>query len=173
MLTIAFDLKIHRSEQVAFPEFTKAVSTALSKVDTSTVRLATTEAGLIPLTIEGPSLDAYGWNDYSIARSGGSTLEARLMEFSPNLIIMHGLPPSGTVSYSCTKNYFTPEWNAMTGVIANYASRNDFELLRSTLTARCDAWTIYISKVTSSAIRRQLSQFVIQGVELISGRFNQ
>jgi hypothetical protein len=170
ILTVGFQFQIHRNEQVNFPEFTKSVSSALSSVDTSSVKLATTEAGLIPLTITGESLDAYGWNDYSIAKSDGKNLLPRLEQFSPNLIMMHGLPPKGTVPYSCKVNYFTKKWNLMTRTISNYALTHKFKLFRSILTAPCDAWSVYVSQFTSRSIRNALEIFKVQGKELVSSR---
>ena len=161
-------IHIHKNDYVAFPEFIQSVSSALSKIDTTAIRLATTEAGLIPLTITGESLDLYGWNDYAIAASDGKNLMSRLTQFSPNMIIVHGLPPTELVKYSCEKNYFTVKWNLMTEQIGKYASSHELKLYRSTLVSPCDAWSIYLSKSVTNGMRDALSSYKLTGTELVS-----
>jgi|GEM_PF-6378957 len=158
---------VHKNEFVQFPDFTKSLSSSLARVNTSNIRLATTEAGLIPLSVTGRSLDAYGWNDYAIARSDGSALSARLLKFSPNLIILHGLPPSKTVSYSCAINYFTPKWNIMSRTIVAYVDTHHLVLFRSILTGRCDAWSIYIASSLPADVQKAIKTFRINGRDLV------
>jgi len=160
-------ISIHKNEAVVFPEFTQVVAEALSKTNTESVRLATTEAGLIPLTIRGMALDTYGWNDYSIATTGGATLKNRLESFAPNIIVMHGLPVSVTFESNCAVNYFTSEWNSMITVLVDYADQNNMVLFRSTLVSPCDAWSIFLGKGTTVGVQDALSNYSLTGTELV------
>lgn len=85
-------------------------------------RLATSEAGLLPLYSEWPTLDTWGLNDKRIARAGIVTSD-QLAEFDPDLIVFHAyFSPiaSGSGGY--------PGWSDMVRVLHDYAERHDYLL---------------------------------------------
>jgi len=100
------------------------------------VRLATSEAGLVPLSINGPALDTYGFNNYAIASTKGGELSAELDRLKPNVIIVNGKAPEEVVENyqdaSCVNrdltSYSGEQWVEMTEVLVQYAGANDMEL---------------------------------------------
>jgi len=170
--SFCFDLRQHQNERVNFPIFTQRVANVLESANTKAVRLATTEAGLIPLSINGEALDTYGWNDYQIAVTDGLALISRLVSFNPNLIIVHGVPVTDTVNTDCQINYFTTKWNSMTNTLVGYANSHHMALLRSTLTAPCDAWTIFVNRDLPPEIVKALKLYQLSGQEVNITKYN-
>lgn len=153
--------------------FHSTVYRALQEVDTSGVRLATTEAGLIPLAITGTALDTWGHNNRSIAKSHGVSLEAELASFAPNMIVIHGPPPSETEPGKCGPEAgtapvspFDPEWTAMVTKLESYALSNRFELLRSNETAPCDAWSVFVAPDLDLQVTQALNSYQMSGLDL-------
>lgn len=93
----------------------------LSKYKDSGYRLATSEAGLLPLYSQWISLDTWGLNDQWIAHHGIITKEY-LEEFDPHIIMFHA--------------YFSPiasagvqdDWYEMVMVLKNYAESHGYIL---------------------------------------------
>lgn len=125
---------------------------ALRKVDTANLKLATTEAGLIPLAFSGRVLDLYGHNHKGIARNHQS-LNMILTDFSPDIVIVHGPSPKSLPQIGCSTPSFSPDWVAMTDLTYAYAERNDLSLFRVDMTGDCDAWVIYLKDSVSQEIR--------------------
>ncbi|MGP1667154.1 MAG: hypothetical protein ACTS5I_14875, partial [Rhodanobacter sp.] len=155
-----------------FP-FHETVASALNATDTSSVRLATTEAGLIPLAISGHSLDAYGLNNYAIAASGGDRLPDELNSFRPNLMAIHGPPPPGADAVDCrAERYgsssapFKKDWSRMTATLYSYARAHDMVLLRASETSPCNVWSIWISADLDAGVRAALIQLPMPGHDL-------
>jgi arabinofuranosyltransferase len=101
-----------------------AVAVMLSNYKDTGLRLATSEAGLLPLYSQLRSLDTWGLNDQWIAHHGKIT-EAYLINFDPHIIMFHA--------------YFSPiassnrldEWNEMVMILNNYAKKNGYILAAS------------------------------------------
>lgn len=157
-----------------FP-FHAAVSRALSGVDTSYVRLASTEAGLIPLAVQGPALDPWGHNNRRIAETGGAALSDELASFAPTMIVTHGRTPDSVASSSCADvprgvafGPFSAEWLSMVDVLHTYANSRGMTLIRSTETDACEAWSIYVSDDVGDDVRQALRSYQIDGIDLVS-----
>ena len=147
--------------------FHTAVAASLREIDTSGVRLATTEAGLIPLTIRGHVLDTFGHNNRNIAESSGASLEVTLKEFQPNIIILHGMTPPGLDQTGCEIAPFSPAWKNMIVTLYRFADANGLDLLRSTATGLCDTWTVFVRQDVSDSVRSSLLAYTMVGEELI------
>jgi len=101
-----------------------AVAVMLSEYQDSELRIATSEAGLLPLYSELKSLDTWGLNDKWIAHNGGISDEY-LEGFDPHIIMFHA--------------YFSPiassgkndAWDVMTVKLRNYAEKNGYILAAS------------------------------------------
>jgi hypothetical protein len=160
----------HMPGNVYFPSpFATAVVTALASEDTSHVRLATTEAGVIPLSLDsgGLALDTWGLNDRSIADSGGDTLGDRLREFKPNIIIVHGYRPPNSLNQEGCPPFGDVRWTAMVDKLYAYADSNGFKTLRSTETTRCDIRSVFVAADLSPSVRSALASYSFQGRELV------
>jgi len=86
-------------------------------------RLATSEAGLLPLYSEWKTLDTWGLNDYTIATSGTVTFEY-LETFDPDLIVFHAYDPP---HYSGPTGL--PGWSDMVHVLRQYVATKNFTLI--------------------------------------------
>lgn len=139
--------------------FHVAVSSALSAVDTRDVRLATTEAGLIPLAISGQALDTFGLNDRPIAESHGAALDARLDSFTPNVLVVHGPPVTGPEAATCPIGGPEGSWLSMVEKLYAYADRAPLELLRSDVTGPCEAWSVFVDPALASPVRAALGNY--------------
>lgn len=155
-----------------FP-FHAAVSRALELVDTSDLRIASTEAGLVPLAVTGPALDPWGHNNRRIAETRGGALPEELKRFAPTVLVAHGrtsdfLPDScGMVSEGQGFGPFAADWLVMVETMTDYAEMKGFELIRSTETAPCDAWSIYVDPSVSEEVIEALRSYRIEGKELV------
>lgn len=109
-----------------FYDYHYTVAVVLSKYKDTGLKLATSEAGLLPLYSDLRTLDTWGLNDQWIAHHGGITTEY-LEEFDPDIIVFHA--------------YFSPlnplpspasgrkeQWNKMTLLLKNYAEQNGYIL---------------------------------------------
>jgi hypothetical protein len=117
-------------------------------LDSTGIRLATTEAGLIPLRLENAIvLDTWGLNNREIAASKGESLNTLLEALRPNLIVVHGKPPQGISQDECSGVISDGEWDKMVSDVLAYAEnpRNEFNLIRADLTGVCDAWSVFAS----------------------------
>lgn len=159
---------VHGSPLGYFPPFTSAVSEAIHGVNTSEIRLATTEAGLIPLSISGKVLDTYGWNNRIIAETNGDSLIPELERFKPNMLVVHGRTPDGLGNTNCKFNYFQPNWDRMVTKLYAFAETHRFRLYRSTEAGPCDAWSIFIAKDVSEQVRQALISYRVPGRELVT-----
>lgn len=146
--------------------FQSAFAAAVADTDTNDVRVATSEAGLIPLAIDGWALDTYGYNNRSIASTGGKSLETELRTFAPNLLVIHGTPPEELVGTKCDSQAFSIPWSRMVDTSYRFARESGMEILRSVETGTCDAWTIWIGRDLSTEMRQALAASDLPGREL-------
>jgi hypothetical protein len=93
----------------------------LSEYRESSYRLATSEAGLLPLYSGWRSLDTWGLNDQWIAHHGVVT-EEYLEKFDPHIIMFHAFFSPGDSSY------IKDEWNDMAIVLKTYAEKRGYIL---------------------------------------------
>ena len=147
--------------------FSTAVAEALAAVDTSDVRLATTEAGLIPLAVTGPALDTYGHNNRAIAASGGTALLAELEALRPNVLAVHGATPNEVTDAACSGvELFGADWARQGTELYAYAASRNMELLRVTESAPCDAWSIFVAQDVPPQVRAALLGYQMRGQDL-------
>lgn len=156
-----------------FP-FHSSVYRALQGLDTSDLRIVSTEAGLIPLAVQGPALDPWGHNNRAIAENGLSALDQELANFLPNVIVTHGRTPAEVASQACKEipggtsfGPFAASWLDMDATLREYANSNDFVLLRSTETDPCEAWSIFVDSTVSEQVRLALSDYRFPGKDLV------
>jgi len=97
------------------------VALKLAEFKDSEYRLATSEAGLLPLYSQWTSLDTWGLNDQWIAHHGIIT-EEYLAAFDPHIIVFNAY-----FSPVATSN-IKDEWNDMTLVLKEYAETHDYIL---------------------------------------------
>ncbi len=86
------------------------------------LRIATSEAGLLPLYSQCPSLDTWGLNDFEIAREGIITL-ARLEAFNPDLVVFHAYDSPSAAGTTGLKG-----WSEMVAVLRAYVAKHGFVL---------------------------------------------
>ncbi|MCC6796628.1 MAG: hypothetical protein IT366_16015 [Candidatus Hydrogenedentes bacterium] len=86
------------------------------------LRIATSEAGLLPLYSQCRSLDTWGLNDFEIARGGTITLE-HLETFNPDLIVFHAYDSPSAAGITGLKG-----WPKMVGVLRAYVAKYGFVL---------------------------------------------
>jgi hypothetical protein len=147
--------------------FHTAVAGALAEVDTAEVRLATTEAGLIPLAIRGSALDTGGHNHRGIAESNGASLGDALEELQPNVVMTHGVTPPALDQTGCEATPFSSPSGDMITKLYVYAEVNGLELLRSTRTGPCDTWSVFVTKELPGPVRSALLSYRMGGEDLI------
>jgi hypothetical protein len=147
---------------------------ALSKVDTSGLRIATSEAGLIPLAVTGQALDTYGYNNYAIARSDGSQVVDELKKLNPNMIVLAGpIPTSGISPESSARCagtdlsvYLGTRWMNMAASVVKYADEHQFQLARAFDIGSCVIFSVYVNAETPSSVRESVSSFKTSANEL-------
>ena len=138
--------------------FHLAVSEELQRLDTEDLKLATTEAGLIPLRFSGKVLDTWGHNHREIA-SNSDALPRVIKEFGPDLLIIHGPNPKETSQQGCSSPPFTQTWITMTIILIEFAEESGMNLLRVDQTGSCDSWIIYTVDEISADIHSALLSF--------------
>jgi len=148
------------------------IATALERVDTSEVRLATSEAGLIPLAIEGRALDTFGLNNRSIAESGGESLQEELDRFQPNVLIVQGPTPTDITGKDCRDtDSVADDWRAMALKAFDYAAKTDMEVVRAIETGPCLSFLVFTSEETPLLVVEALTSFpAAGGSELVLDR---
>ena len=137
-----------------------AIALALEEIDTFEIRLATSEAGLVPLAITGPAIDTYGFNNYAIASTTGKELGSELVKLDPNVIVVNGRGPdqvsTGFQDPTCKDrdmtSYSGAQWVEMTDLLMDYAEKNNMRLIRSTETGSCNAFSIFVSDEVSPEV---------------------
>ena len=129
---------------------------ALRSGDTSGLRIATTEAGLIPLALEdGVALDTYVHNTRSIALNGLDVLPDELDRFRPNVLVAHGQRPVEYLGGEECSGRFGEDWLGMARTMYSYAAEHKFILIRSEEVADCDTFNIFVSSdAPSGAVGR-------------------
>lgn len=130
--------------------FTTRMYDAINEYDSSKIRIATTEAGLIPLAMmKSRVLDTYIHNTRSIAENGPVALLPELNSLKPNLLIVHGpVPVKFFENKDCTSpniRDWPKDWTAQTKILYDYAFRNNLKLIRSEETGACDTWNVFVS----------------------------
>lgn len=130
--------------------FTTRMYEAIHDYDSSEIRIATTEAGLIPLAMmKSRVLDTYVHNTRSIAENGPVALLPELNSLKPNLLIVHGpVPVKFFEKNDCTQPYtrdWPKDWTAQTKILYDYAFSNNLRLIRSEETGVCDTWNVFVS----------------------------
>ncbi len=130
--------------------FTTRMFNAINEYDSSKIRIATTEAGLIPLAMmKSRVLDTYVHNTRSIAENGPVALLPELNSLKPNLLIVHGpVPVKFFENKDCTSPYirdWPKDWTAQTKILYDYAFSNNLKLIRSEETGVCDTWNVFVS----------------------------
>jgi hypothetical protein len=169
-------IAILRTYSVPGPVYTQyqphtSMSAALAGVDTSMVRLATSEAGLVPLAITGTALDTYGYNNYAIASSNGSALEYELNRLRPNMIIVNGPAPTELAGALNDPNcatadltdYLGQRWLDMSHTMMDYARTHGLGLVRST-------FSIYAATDLPVPVMDAIRSFRTESHELVAGR---
>jgi hypothetical protein len=152
--------------------FQSSVASALAAVDTSGVRVATTEAGLIPLAVTGVALDTYGHNNRDIAATHGAALAGELEAFRPNVLAVHGLPPETVRLDDCTPQQqrgvtkFTERWSQMVDEIYRAGQRQGLVLTRLSETTPCETWSLWLSADVSPQVRQAVEQLAMPGVDV-------
>lgn len=169
-----------RTFSVSEPPYTSyqphtAISLALQSVDTTDVRLATSEAGLVPLAISGPAIDTYGFNNYAIASTGGEALIEQLDLLQPNVVVVNGRGPTEVAASfqdpTCNgrdlTSYSGSQWVGMTDTLLQYAQDNALKLIRSTETGSCNAFSIFVSSEVTPEVVAALQASVMDSLELV------
>jgi hypothetical protein len=152
--------------------FQTNVAEALRTVDTTNVRIATTEAGLIPLAVTGSALDTYGHNNRNIAITRGRSLAAELEAFRPNALAVHGLPPEDQSVDGCTalqraaQPKFSERWSQMVTDIYAYAAGNGLSLVRMSQTTPCETWSVWLSDTVDAPVRHAVETLPMPGTEV-------
>lgn len=83
-------------------------------------RMATTEAGLLPLYSRWPALDTWGLNDPWIARHGGVT-EDYLERWRPDVVLIHDIHPDLLPPTS-----FRDEWTAQVRTLTRFVESGGY-----------------------------------------------
>ena len=98
------------------------VAVILSEYKSGDYRIATTEAGLLPLYSHWRALDTWGLNDQWIAHQGKMT-EKYLNDFKPNVIMFHvGFSPI------VASDENSGPWYEMVMIMKSYAEKNNYVL---------------------------------------------
>ena len=172
-------IAVLRASTLSGPPYTEyephaSFSKALRGVDTSGVRLATSEAGLVPLAVDGPAIDTFGFNNYPIASTRGAALSDELSRIDPNLLITNGPAPDSLIDRlgdpACrtadTSAYLGKDWMAMHDTMIDYAAANGMQLIRSIETGRCLAFSVFASEELSSEVFRALMETSVPSNDL-------
>ncbi|KAA0097946.1 hypothetical protein CIW49_14780 [Mycolicibacterium sp. P1-18] len=155
--------------------FQSSVASAFGAVDTSGVRVATTEAGLIPLAVTGTALDTYGHNNRDIAATRGAALGRELDAFRPNVLAVHGLPPASVQLEDCSAQQqrgvtkFNDRWTQMVDEIYRAAQRQGLVLTRLSETTPCETWSLWLSADVSPQVRQAVENLTMPGTDVRVG----
>ncbi len=104
-----------------------AIAQVLARYESRSYRLATTEAGILPLYSGWRSVDTWGLNDQEIAHEGSIT--ARQLEaFDPDVIVFHA-SFSPVMREGCVGPEFQPGWNEMTVRLRQFATQRHYRLV--------------------------------------------
>jgi hypothetical protein len=103
------------------------VARVLARYEGKGYRLATTEAGILPLYSGWRTIDTWGLNDQRIAHEGTITAQ-RLEAFDPDVIVFHA-SFSPVVREGCVGPEFLPGWNEMTFRLRRFATQHDYRLV--------------------------------------------
>jgi hypothetical protein len=160
-------------QYVEYYKFHTSVSSALRLVDTSRIRLATSEAGVIPLAVTGPSLDTWGYNNRSIAATHGSSLREELITFRPNMLAVEGPPPnmvqpSDVEPSQCRQR--RPDWSRMVTTLYDYAREHGIVLARVSKTNSCEYWSLWLSADVGPQVRDAIDHLQMPGIEVSVNR---
>jgi hypothetical protein len=115
-----------------------AMGKLLHEYQNNDLRLATSEAGLLPLYSEWKALDAWGLNDSTIAREG-TIAHDYLEAFDPDVIVVHAY--DRTVVH---ESVGLAGWDAMIDVMQSYANEQGFVLAAEYGIAPGDAHFYYV-----------------------------
>lgn len=148
--------------------FHSATFRSLRPLETSMLRVATTEAGLIPLAVkDGLVLDTWVHNTRSIAEQGTAALPSELEGFVPNVIVVHGRTPTEFLADDACRGPFGIEWGEQVDILYAYAERNGLELVLSEGTGECDTWNIFLAEEVPTEVRRAVLDLPSFGVRLL------
>jgi hypothetical protein len=104
-----------------------AIARVLARYQGKGYRLATTEAGIVPLYSGWRTIDTWGLNDQEIAHQG--TITARRLEsFDPDVIMFHA-NFSPVLEDGCVGPEFLPGWNEMTFRLKRFATQHHYRLV--------------------------------------------
>lgn len=141
------------------------VSEAIRPLETRDLRLATSEAGIIPLRFEGKVLDTYGHNHRQIAEDPGS-LAMVMKEFAPDILILHGRNPGELSQEGCSalpRSGFEHDWLQMNRTLTAHAIEAKMKLFRVDQTGLCDSWIIYLGERVPVEVQNSLRSFPAVG----------
>ena len=115
-------LRLWSDDWKHYPDGRAEMGRMLRQYKNDGLRIATSEAGLLPLYSQSPSLDTWGLNDFEIAREGGVTLE-RLDAFKPDLIVFHAYDSPSAAGTTGLRG-----WSEMVVVLRAYVAKHGFVL---------------------------------------------
>jgi hypothetical protein len=121
-----------------------AVAQLLARYEGKGYRLATTEAGILPLYSGWRTVDTWGLNDQKIAHEG--TITARRLEaFNPDVIVFHA-SFSPVLKEGCVGPEFNPGWNEMTFRLRRFATQHHYRLVAAYGINPYDSFYHYVRK---------------------------
>jgi len=121
-----------------------AIARLLARYQGKGYRLATTEAGILPLYSGWRTIDTWGLNDQEIAHQG--TITARRLEaFDPDVIVFHA-PFSPVLEKGCAGPEFIPGWNEMTSRLKQFATQHHYRLVAAYGVDPYDSFYHYVRK---------------------------
>lgn len=163
----SFDTIFPTTGQYFESPFHTSVYRAMLPLDTSEVRVATTEAGLIPLAVKnGYALDTWVHNTRAISENGAAAIGPAIQEFAPNMLVAHGRRPHEFLGTEPCNGPFSTRWQAQVDIIYGYAIDNGFRLIKSFETAPCDTWNIFVSDAINPSLLDPLLRIDIDGSSL-------
>ena len=115
-------LRLWSDDWKHYPDGRAEMGRMLRQYKNDGLRIATSEAGLLPLYSQSPSLDTWGLNDFEIAREGGVTLE-RLDAFKPDLVVFHAYDSPSAAGTTGLRG-----WSEMVVVLRAYVAKHGFVL---------------------------------------------
>lgn len=121
-----------------------AIARLLARYEGKGYRLATTEAGILPLYSRWRTVDTWGLNDQEIAHEGTITAQ-RLEAFNPDVIVFHATF-SPVLEEGCTGPEFNPGWNEMTFRLRQFATRHHYRLVAAYGVDPYDSFYHYVRK---------------------------
>jgi len=112
--------------------------------------VATTEAGLIPLTSGWRALDTWGLNDQTIAHRG-ELIYADLDRAAPTVVFTHASQAPG--ANPVPDHVLGQQWTDMTVTVAEWADDRGFELVRSAGRPGASTWNMWVRPGTPDSQR--------------------